>query len=159
MANTAVNIWVQIFCFDVCFHFCWDILREKLMYHMVMQYLTLGELPDCFPKCMPYFYNPTSKSGIPVSPHQYQNFCFLSFLVIATSVDMKRHLIVIFMSICVVVNNTGLFIVYLHWNNVCLNPLFKKDLFFLFKNNNLLIILCLKTAGSFIFLLLYCKSF
>lgn len=134
-------------------------LGEKLMYHMVMQYLTFGRTTDCFPKCDALFYNPTSKSGFQFLHISTKTFCFLSFLVIATSVDMKRHLIVIFMSICVVVNNTGLFIVYLHWNNVCLNPLFKKGFIFLFKNNNLLIILCLKTAGSFIFLLLYCKSF
>ena len=134
------------------------------MCHMVMQYLTFGRTARLFSKMHALFlqshqqewdsnFSTSVPQGFQFLHISTKTFCFLSFLVIAISVDMKRNLTVIFMSICVVINNTGLFFVYLHWSNLCLNPLFKKGFIFYLKIIILFIILCLKKAHSSLY---YC---
>lgn len=138
-------MWVQIFVLMYAFTSVGYILRRETDVSYGDAIFNFWEnCQTIFQNACPIFTIPPARVGFqfvhictirfPISPHQYQNF--LSFLVTAISVDIKRHLIVVFMSICVVINDTGLFIVYLLWNNVWLNPLFKKGFIFLFKNHN-----------------------
>lgn len=74
MTKDATNISVQVFV-DMFSFLLDEYLEEKLLGHMPSLCLTYKKLPNCFPKWLYNFNNPTSSVRIPIAPNSHQYFC------------------------------------------------------------------------------------